>query len=61
METVFPFKDIEVTAPHILFPSSSVFVDTDPLHTTNKNILESIPILLLLQWILLHWMILLLS
>lgn len=37
VETIFPFKQIEVTPPHALFPPSSVYIEDDPLHY------ESIP------------------
>lgn len=31
VETIFPFKDIDVTPPQHLFPDSSVFVEDEPL------------------------------
>lgn len=31
VENIFPFKDIQATPPHLLFPASSQFVDEDPL------------------------------
>lgn len=32
VELIFPFKDIDTAAPQSLFPPSSLFVDTEPLH-----------------------------
>lgn len=33
IETVFPFKDLDVTPPQLLFPPSSVYIEDEPLHT----------------------------